>query len=269
MNHCLRNAALTVAIATAGLTSCKLDSPNLGSEFSLGVIQVFATANSEGELVAQPRAEFFFARGFSHPNSRSATDTCFIAPYTSTLPPRSATYMFAGEHIQLEAGGETHLLVPRTEDWRILYELPEGSTLRVQPGQRLTFTVPGDPNGFPPMVISSLIGPATTTITGIPSLPADDEPIPVDWSPVGDDSSKVELAMRYASPSALGLDSQIICDWPDNGSNSVPANLLTGWRLAGSAQQIEFTRYRTQTENSDEATLFLIAAIYSHPIPVP
>lgn len=265
MQQHLRFAVLTAVVATVTLTGCGIDSPNLGSEFPLGVIQVFAASDGQGGYIAHPRAEFFYTLGFTHPNSRSALDTCYIARYTNPLPPRQATYMYGGERVQLHVGGETYLLTPRIEDWRIIYELEEG--LRVQPGQRLTFNVPGDPNGFPAMVISAPIGPAPSSISDIPSLPDEGQPIPVEWSPVGDDSSRVELALRYASPDAVSLDSQIICDWRDTGSNTVPANLLSGWRLAGSAQQIEFTRYRTQTETKDDAALFLITAMYSFVMP--
>jgi hypothetical protein len=70
--------------------------------------------------------------------------------------------------------------------------------------------------------------------------------------------------MLYASPGALDYDTQVVCEWRDDGSGTIRPEFLTGWAVS-ELRRVEVTRYRTRLEMIGDALLFLLTTFDTVP----
>jgi hypothetical protein len=89
------------------------------------------------------------------------------------------------------------------------------------------------------------------------NVPSATDPLTLQWEPVGDDSSRFEVLLLYATAGSLNFNEQVVCDWRDDGSGTIRPELLSSWRES-EFKRAEVTRYRTQREMIDDAVLFLL-----------
>ncbi|MBI2537987.1 MAG: hypothetical protein HYW06_13710, partial [Gemmatimonadetes bacterium] len=86
----------------------------------------------------------------------------------------------------------------------------------------------------------------------------------VTWAPVGDDSSRFEIALLFATENSTVLNRHVLCSWRDDGSGQIAGNLLVEWAVA-TLKRIEISRYRTVQRDLADGVLYFIATFDTVP----
>jgi hypothetical protein len=232
----------------------------------VGVVTLFARSGDNG-YVARPEGLFALASGPPTANSRSTVDTCQVGDYVPQSTSISIVQVDAGDSLVFAVGAATTLLRP-IKRFGITVYAAQPAEIGFVPGSEVTFTVPGAPGGFPATTISSLTPAALTSLTPISSRPPLDQPLDVAWSPVGDDSSRVEVLLIFARQGTTEFNEQVVCDWRDDGTGVIRAQLLGGWSLS-EVQRIEVSRYRTQRQEMGDTVMVLLATFDTVPAVAP
>jgi hypothetical protein len=227
----------------------------------LGLLSVLTRSNADGQYVARPEAAFVYTTAGAPGDSRSTLDTCLLGVYDPSL--QSPEQLDAGDSIVFTAGSETTILRP-DNSFGIIRYIANPLEQPLVPGTSVSFTIPGALGGFPEGEIGSATPPAISSLTPRPAIPSSTDPLILNWEPVGDDSSRFEVLMLYASPGALDYDTQIVCDWRDDGSGTIRPEFLTGWAVS-ELRRVEVTRYRTRLEMIGDALLFLLTTFDTVP----
>ncbi|MGH2348681.1 MAG: hypothetical protein ACRDFT_04345 [bacterium] len=247
-----------LSVAAAGCGETTFSIPTVPT----GVLTLFGRS-VDGSYVARPEGLFAQASRAPAADSRSTVDTCQLGDYVPQSTNISIVQMEAGDSIVFSAGPDTAVLRP-VRRFGITVYVAEPPDVAVVPGTEVSFTVSGAAGGFPAMAISSLTPAALTAITPISSRPPLDQPLPVAWEPVGDDSSRIEVLLIYATQGAIAFDEQVVCDWRDDGAGVIRPELLGGW-VGSELQRIEVSRYRTQRREMGDTVLFLLATFDTVP----
>lgn len=249
---------LLVALAFAG---CGISEP-LGTP--TGALRVFVRSTDGGEYVGSPEATFFAGTLSGFPNSRAASDTCLLASLTTSTTLNPLNNLDAGDSIAFTTGGGTEYLYPATDLAGSTSYISSTGFIPITPGAAVTFQVPGAVNGFPAATLTSLTAPAITSLSPVSGAPPLDQPLAVTWAPAGDDSSRFEIALKYATEDATMVNRHVLCDWRDDGSGQIAASLLGGW-AAATIRRIEVSRYRTLEQQLPGGALFFIATFDTLP----
>lgn len=246
-------------LAAFALVGCKPVSDPLNTPTA--VLRVFVRGE-DGRYVARPEADFFVGPGTDFPDSRAAFDTCGVANLNtiSVGPPRN---LDAGDSVAFTTGGRTVYLHPTLDVVGVEHYLPAGEPVEMTPGGAATFEIPGAAE-FPAATLTGLTPPAITSLSAIPASPPADQPLTVTWEPTGDDSSRFEVALLYATEGAIEVNQQVLCQWRDDGSGTIRGTLLTGWTGA-TIQRIEVSRYRTLQQNQGGNLLYFLATFDTLP----
>lgn len=249
------------AVLGAALLGCQ-EATFSTSTVPVGVLSVFSRS-ANGAYVARPEALFARAGAAPSGDSRSTVDTCQLTDYVpqSTIP--SIEQIHAGDSLVFAVETDTTILRPVNRFGIIVYTASPAD-VPIVPGAAIRFAIPGAAGGFSSATISSLTPPALTALTPISSRPPADQPLALTWEPVGDDSSRFEVLLIYAEQGAMNFNQQVVCEWRDDGSGTIRAELLGGWALS-ELQRIEVTRYRTQRRLMGDTVLFLLATFDSVP----
>lgn len=263
MTAFLRQSVLAAVLGT-GLAGC--GDPISTATVPTGVLSLF-TRSESGTHVARPQAVFALAGTAPTGDSRSTVDTCQLGDFFPPGAIPGLEQLDAGDSIVFTAAADTRILRPANQFGIVVY-LAEPAELDFVPGTAVSFSIPGAPAGFPAAEISSLTPPALTSLTPISTRPSLADTLTVTWEPAGDDSSRFEVLLLYATPGAADFDQQLVCDWRDDGTASIQPELLGGW-AASEVQRIEVTRYRTQRQLIGDAVLFLLATFDTVPSVAP
>lgn len=226
----------------------------------LGYISVSAPVN--GQQTATAQGIFFHdPGGIPPPNSRSVLDSCQIRPFStssSLLTPGAVTYLGAGDSIAMQTDGALGFLTSITlPDGTPAYALTETSGLPFTPGSVVTFDIPGAPDGF-----------AATTATGkmaepytlgpIATMLGATEGLPITWTPAGDDSSRFDVSLQYATAGSDTPNEQIFCSLRDDGADTVPANLVHAWRSSTGQRHVDSFRWRSAIQGTRAVVLDVV-----------
>lgn len=259
--RCLLVAGV-LSVVPAGCREATFSSPTV----PVGVLTLFARS-ANGSYVARPEGLFAQAGSAPSADSRSTVDTCQVGDYVPQSTNISLDQIDAGDSLLFAAGPETTVLRP-VRRFGITVYTAEPPDVDIVPGTAVSFTIPGTAGGFPAVAISSLTPPAVTALTPISARPSSDEPLIVNWEPVGDDSSRFEVLLIYATQGTIAFNEQVVCDWRDDGSGTIRSALLAGWVLS-ELQRVEVSRYRTQLRVMGDTVLFLLATFDTVPQVVP
>jgi hypothetical protein len=229
----------------------------------VGVLHVF-TGSVDRQYRGRPEATFLRGSITSFPESRVTLDTCVIASVGS-VSVGQLNNLDAGDSIAFTTGSGTIYLLPTRDLTGTITYLASTGLISMTPGEVVRFEIPGAAKGFSSATLMSLTAPPFTTLTPISGHPPDGQPLTVKWAPAGDDSSRLEVSLRFASPGAPQANQQVLCEWRDDGSGTIAANLLAFWSIA-QTKQIQFTRYRTLRQDvGGQGMLFFLATFDTLP----
>ncbi|HJU66149.1 MAG TPA: hypothetical protein VJ596_10755, partial [Gemmatimonadaceae bacterium] len=231
-------ALLLIALAACSDLSTDVD------QVKYGVITVVAeTAVGGSGFVTSPVGLFYTAGPGPLPDSKSTADVCRIDPYSTALPPQANVQNInAGPSITFRKGSTVQSMAPVPQGGVTNYVLT--SSVPFVPGEQVTFEIPGAEGGFPSSAATTVTAP-TLTVDPVNGAPPAGTPLTITWDQAGDDSSRVEIALRYATQNSAVLNELIYCQFRDDGQQTINDELLNGWRNSNDdLREVAANRFR-------------------------
>lgn len=232
-----------------------------------GTISVRTFDDGAAGYLMAPEAAFYDQTDLSYQPYPS--DTCFVLDYA--VPNNSnfttARTLDAGEYLVTNVSGRTDSLAPVPGIAVRLYEAMAPFGFPFVPGDTLTVTVPGATNGFPAGTVRVRTAEAFTH--GAIGVPAANEAIPLTWTAATSPGSQITFSLRYANSLSTGaLNEQVFCSFVDDGSATIRAAYLDGWRTAtNDLREIRVVRVRANEIEIDSRTRLALVSTYGLPLP--
>jgi hypothetical protein len=254
-----RGWVLLAALVVMGCS--KLEEPQ---KIPTAILHLYAQSGG----LARPEGIFVTAPPQGFPDSRAPIGGCSLADLLN-LPVGTLSNLDAGDSIAFISDSGTTYLYPQLDLAGNESYLPIPSFVPLTPGSAVTFQIPGAADGFTSTTFTALTAPAITQLSTIPGTVAVSDSVIVTWSPAGDDSSGVEVALQYGTEDATVPNRQVLCQWKDVGRGVIQGSILSEWTTA-LIRQIEVSRYRTsQRELAGGGLLFFLATFDLKPQPGP
>lgn len=259
----MRSRSILLAIQLLGTTAC-IDAlePPVGR---FGSIAAAAYENGAGPVVLHPEAVFYDQTDVSY--TPTIGDTCVIAMYVpiATLNTGLPT-LDAGAFLFTSIGGRVDTMTaPNVLGLRI-YKATRTAGIPYTPGDTLAITIPGAASGFPASVISIRTAEAFTHDSiGVPAANID---LPIAWTAAPSAGSQMTFSLRYANSFSSGaLNEQVFCSFTDDGSATIRADFLGGWRAAVNGNRsTRAVRIRSREIVVDSRTRLAIISSYGQPL---
>jgi len=243
-----------VALAALAALACsKLEEP---PKVPTAILHLYAQSGGVG----RPEGIFVTAPPQDFPDSRLPIGGCSLADLIN-LPVGTLSNLDAGDSVAFISDSGMTYLYPKLDQAGNESYQPIPSFVPLTPGSAVTFLIPGAAKGFASTTFTALTAPAITQLSTIPgTVPVSDSVI-VTWSPAGDDSSGIEVALQYGTEDATVPNRQVLCQWKDVGRGVVQGAILSEWSTA-LIRQIEVSRYRTTRQDVPNGGLIFFLATY-------
>jgi hypothetical protein len=260
-----RPLAFAFAALALSLTSCLKGTDNSAGT-PIGIMSMNARIKGTG-YTTYPVLNFYSARTAIFTAAQSRTDSCSKTSYApnSTDPNIGVTQIGAGVALAINLSGRSDTL-RKVSTINPTYTLNSTAGLTFTPGDSITLIIPGDLAGYPR---STFVARTAEPYTfGAVTAPAAGNALPLTWSAANDFNSAMLVMLRYSSTNNGTLDTQIFCDFADDGTATVPAALASLW--AASTTRTFFTqRLRTiVAQPSGAAVYFNLISTFDLPTPV-
>lgn len=192
----------------------------------------FVARTSAAGHTASPTGTFYNASGLGVPTSTYPTDTCGVQAYSAAAPVGLGSVfpsMNAGPAIQLKLPLRTDSLFPVAIGTETQYKARNGSGIPYTPGDSVGVVIPGagGEQGYP--AISFRARTAEAFAVQDFGTPAVGSRIDVRWNAAADDNSVMIFSFRYSTPGASALNTQIYCQFRDDGADSIPTRYVGSW----------------------------------------
>ena len=243
-----RSLFVAVAVLLA-VAACKSSFEDIPTSVPLGVVTIAMQDAPAGVHKTSPAAYFVDAVNVSIPNSTTSADTCAQLAYPGLVNTSPLSQIDAGTPITVATETDTALLTPQPADANgyIFYRLPAGDSIQIRPGSTSRVIIPGASNGFNAInqtfqnADSLKLDPidATTDSTGA---------LTVTWNPQIGPHASVVVQLIFATASSGTANTQIFCQFTDNGSHAVEPTLANLWRHGGS-KHVHAYRFLTSITN--------------------
>lgn len=231
-----------------------------------GFLQVLTRAKN-GQPTSFAQATFLNAVQSGYPSSRDTVNVCYVSNIASGTVSTQES-LDAGDSVAFTSDHGTFYLLPTFDILGNTTYQPRTASVGVTPGTQVAFQIPGAAGGFPEASVSALTPSAIDEVSPIrTSVPVTDSMV-VTWAPVGDDSSRIEVALQYGSAGAPIVDRQVLCQWRDDGRGVIAGNLLAEWSGA-SSRKAQVTRFRTAREVLGSGPVLYFIATYDTLPPLP
>ncbi|MBA4071583.1 MAG: hypothetical protein C0497_07070 [Gemmatimonas sp.] len=215
------------ALASVGVACMESTSP---SSVPYGFVTMVAQRSLTG-YTASPVGTFFGASGLGVPTAVSPWDSCRLQTYSRATVGLGEIYpsIGAGPAIQLMVSGRTDSIFPGAVGREVQYRLRTASVPYV-PGDSVRVVIPGDADGYPAITFKAKTA-EVLTVTDF-ETPTSGTRLDVRWSPGHDLNNTVAFAFRYGALNADTLNTQVSCQFRDDGADSVPAKYIGAWAQA-------------------------------------
>ncbi len=196
------------------------------------IISVPTTPASGGGFITSPSAIFFEGTGVQLSTTQVGIEGC-VDRLLGTPAPPAFEDIDAGPAVEVSLSGIDATLLPVPSITGVKYQLPNGVSFPSTPGNQITLTIPGAVGGFPARVVRARTVEAfTPSAIALPAATTDE--LPFTWTPLPSlPGSAMFYSFRYAATGTANFDREIACVFADDGSGSVAANLLNGFRTSG------------------------------------
>lgn len=242
----MKRFSFVVAATLLVLGACKsLDS--IPSSVPLGFITI-TMGDAASVHMTSPSAYFVDAVNVSIPNSATSLDTCAEIGYPGTTGVTPLSQVDAGTPVVVATTLDTAQLTPTPADGNgyIFYRLPANDSIRIVPGSTNRVTVPGATNAFHAFNFT-FVNADSLILAPIDASPDSAHDLPVTWNPQIGAQASVVVELIYGDASNA-LNTQIFCQFTDNGSHSVQASLANVWRTAN-FRRVHAYRFLTTFNN--------------------
>jgi hypothetical protein len=195
-----------------------------------------------------PRVNFYSVSQATFSFSTINSDTCLISPYDTTAASgQSAVRIGAGAYMLAAVSGDTDSLYKATTSDQT-YQSTHVAGMPFHPGDSVFFNIAGDVAGFPQFSGSSRT--AEPFVIATPVIPPNGQSMVISWTPATDNNAAMYVALLFNLPAnnaahGSGLNTQIFCDFHDDGQGTVQASLLS--TLASSSVPFVMRAQRVRT----------------------
>ncbi|MDB4910785.1 MAG: hypothetical protein JWO39_1608 [Gemmatimonadetes bacterium] len=250
----MRKSLFAVALLLSTMAACKSPFGDIPSSVPLGVVTVAMADAPSGVHTTSPAAYFVDAVNVNIPNSGTSADTCAQLAYPGTGTSAPLSQIDAGTPVIVATTTDTAQLTPRPADVNgyVFYRLPTNNdSITVRPGSTSRVTIPGASNGFHAFN-QTFVNADSLALQTIDATPDSTGNLTLQWNPQVGPRASVVVQLIYASGAGLA-NTQIFCQFTDNGSHAVEARLANLWR-AGGAKHVHAYRFLTTiaTDGTDQ-----------------
>jgi hypothetical protein len=260
-----RPFAFAVAALALSLTSCLKATDNTAGT-PIGIMSMNARTKGTG-YTTYPVLNFYSARTAVFTAAQSRTDSCAKTTYTpnSTDPNVGVTQIGAGVALAINLSGHADTL-RKVSATNQTYTLNSTAGMSFTPGDSITLIIPGDLSGYPRnTIVARTAEPYTFGAVTVPAIGA---AMPLTWSAASDLNSAMLVMLRYSSTNNGTLDTQIFCDYADDGTATIPAALASLW-AASTTRTFFSQRLRTiVAQPSGTNVYFNLISTFDLPTPV-
>jgi hypothetical protein len=257
-----RSLFVAVAVLLA-VAACKSSFGDIPSSIPLGVVTVAMGDAPGGVHRTSPTAYFVDAVNVSIPNSGTSADTCAQLDFPGLSVTAPLSQIDAGSPVILRSttgsAPDTAQLTPQPADVNgyIFYRMPAGDSLVVRPGSNGHVSIPGGANGFhafeEDFVNADSLGlqpiDATTDSTG---------DLQLSWNPQVGPRASVVVQLEFRQAGTGPANTQIFCQFTDNGTHQVQASLANLWRQ-GNSKHVHAYRFLTTITNDGTHQLDIVS----------
>ncbi len=218
-----RSSPLLVLGFIALVASCDSYGVPGGNGTPVSVVLMNARTKGAG-YTTYPKINYYSVGQATFEISTVNSDTCVVAPYDSAAVAATApTRIGAGAFMIMALSGDTDSLYKAaTSDQTYAPSSLVGYSFN--PGDSVWFNVAGDVAGFPPLQGSSRTAEPFTITT--PTPPPVGQPMAINWTPATDLNAAMYISFLYNTGGGTALNTQIFCDYHDDGQGVVQAYLL-------------------------------------------
>lgn len=268
-----RSSPLIVLALVAVVASCdSLSGLNGSAGTPISVVLMNARTKGTG-YTTYPRVNFYRVGQATFSFSTVNSDTCVVGPYDSTATgSTNATQLGAGAFMIVGVSGDTDSLYKASTGDQT-YHSNHVAGIPFNPGDSIYFNIAGDAAGFP-----QFQGTARTAepfVIARPVIPPNGLSMAVSWTPATDNNAAMYLALLYNSPAnntlyGTGLNTQIFCDFQDDGQGTVQSYLLSSLSSSNIPFVMKAQRVRTALlVNSVGVTAYMnVISTFDVPTPV-
>lgn len=254
----MRKSLFAVALVLSTMAACKSSFGDIPSSIPLGVVTVAIGDAPSGVHTTSPAAYFVDAVNVSIPNSGTSADTCAQLPFPGTTTPAPLSQIDAGAPVIVATTTDTAQLTPQPADVNgyIFYRLPANDSITIRPGSTSHMTIPGASNGFDAFSLN-FVNADSLALQPIDATPDSTGDLMINWNPQVGPRASVVVQLEFATGSGLA-NTQIFCQFADNGSHAVEARLANLWR-AGGAKHVHAYRFLTTITNDGTDQLDIVS----------
>ena len=233
------------------------------------IINVETLSTGTDTYGARPSALFFSAAGIFLSSSVVARDSCIEQRFPPEITNPALDYLDPGAPViaRFTRPQTSGNLTEHSQGAVTSYVLPEGATIAFVPGDTITVEVPGTEDGFEETTIVARTAEKFTP--SVLTLPASSQAdMPVSWTPgaTAIPGSAMFYSLRYSAPATDVINREIACFFIDDGSASVPFEVLFNFREA-TLRDVRASRVRV-TANRIGTTVTHVTSTFSATVPV-
>lgn len=212
---------------------------------------------------------FYRVPGFTVDRVRPQTCANFAyTPGVDTPLPSGLTTLDAGLSVEFNTRGGGESAIRGATGTFLTYNFPTSGSIPLVANDTVTVSIPGAIGGFEPMTIKmSLADPFTATDPALDYVQNED--LALTWTPPTNTGSVMVISMRYSSnPATTTPNVEMSCAFVDNGSATIPAQVLFNWSQSDPASRsYNYSRLRDTIVNFDERTYVRLRSQYEIPKP--
>ncbi|MDQ2765545.1 MAG: hypothetical protein M3Y30_00190 [Gemmatimonadota bacterium] len=257
-----RSLFVAVAVLLA-VAACKSSFGDIPKSIPLGVVTVAMQDAPAGVHSTSPAAYFVDAVNVSIPNSATSADTCAQLAFPGLVNTAPLAQIDAGTPVMVatvtNTTPDTALLTPQPADVNgyVFYRLPAGDSIRIKPGSSGHVSIPGTSNGFN-AISANFVNADSLKIEPIDATADSTGDLLLTWNPQVGPTASVVVQLEFSTTGAGLANSQIFCQFTDNGSHAVEKRLANLWR-AGSAKHVHAYRFLTSISNDGTDQLDIVS----------
>lgn len=253
-------AVLGLAVSMAACVDTLEPSKN-----RFGLVTYTAFTDEVRGHVMDPEAVFYDRTDLSY--TPPPPDSCVLAAYTPpVLAGSSFPTLSAGDFLVSQVGTQRDTLRGAVEFGAFVYRPVRRTGIPFTPGDTVTVQIPGSLTGFPAATVSLRTAEAfSADPIGIPETTTED--LRLAWTAAPAAGSLMTVSLRYANAFSSGaLNEQIFCGFTDDGSGTIGAALLSGWRNAVTGlRESRIIRLRSKELSIDDRNTLTVLSSFALP----
>lgn len=253
-------ALLALSVVTAACVETLEPSKN-----RFGLVSYTAFTDEVRGYVMDPEASFYDRTDLRY--TPPPADSCVLAAYVAApIAGSSFPTLSAGEFLVSQVGTQRDTLRGAVEFGAFVYRPVRRTGIPFTPGDTVTVQIPGSLTGFPAATVALRTAEAfTADSVGIPETSTED--LALTWTAAPAPGSLMTVSLRYGNTFSNGqLNEQIFCGFTDDGSATIRAPLLSGWRNAAPGlREARIIRLRSKELEIDDRTTLTVISSFGLP----